>query len=83
MGWRFAVEIIAVLIMFGVLGGAYYGVSRGIIALNLRTVQVLAVSFLVPAVMILAMERAIGSEATAALVGIIVGYTLSVIGHRE
>jgi hypothetical protein len=83
MGWRFAVEIIAVLIMFGASGGIYYGVIKGIITLNLRTIQFLAISFLVPAVLVLAMERAIGSESTSALIGIIIGYTLSVIGKTE
>ena len=83
MGWRFAVEIIAVLIMFGAVGGTYYGVMKGIIALNVRTIQFLAIAFLVPAVLVLAMERAIGSEATSALIGIIVGYALSVIGKSE
>jgi len=83
MGWRFAVEIIAVLIMLGRSGGIYYGVIKGIITLNLRTIQFLAISFLVPAVLVLAMERAIGSESTSALIGIIIGYTLSVIGKTE
>jgi hypothetical protein len=83
MGWRFAVEIIAVLIMFGAVGGIYYGVMKGIVALNLRTVQFLAISFIVPAILVLAMERAIGSEATSALIGIMVGYALSVIGKTE
>ena len=45
MGWRFAVEIIAVLIMFGAVGGLYYGVIKGIIALNVRAIQFLAISF--------------------------------------
>ena len=83
MGWRYLVEIIAVLIMFGAVGGIYYGVIKGIIALNFRTVQFLAISFLVPAILVLSMERAIGSEATSALIGIVVGYALSVIGKTE
>jgi len=83
MGWRFAVEIIAVLIMSGVVGSIFYGTFKGTLSLNFRTVQFLAISFLVPAILVLAVERAIGSEATSAFIGIIVGYTLSVIGKTE
>ena len=83
MAWRIVVEVIAVLIMFGTVGGIYYGVMKGTIPLNLRTIQFLAISFLVPAIMVLSMERAIGSESTSALIGIIVGYALTVIGKVE
>ncbi len=83
MGWRFAVEIIAVLIMLGAVGGIFYGVFKGTIALSFRTIQFLAISFVVPALLILSLERAIGSESTAALIGTIVGYALSGIGKSE
>jgi hypothetical protein len=83
MEWRIAVEIIAVLIMFGVVGGVFYGALKGTLALSFRTIQFLAISFLVPAVLILAMERAIGSEASSAFIGIIIGYALSVVGKGE
>jgi len=83
MAWRFAVEINAALIMFGVAGGIFYGALKGTLTLNFRTVQFLAIAFLVPAVLILSMERAIGSEATSALFGIIIGYILSVLGKTE
>ena len=74
---RFAVEIIAVLIMLSAVGGIFYGVFRGTITLSFRTIQFLAVSFVVPAIIVLSMERSIGNEASAALIGMIVGYTLS------
>jgi hypothetical protein len=77
MGWRFAVEIIAVLIMLGGVGGISYGVFKGTIALSVRTLQFLAITFVVPAVLILSLERSIGSESTAALYGTIVGYILA------
>lgn len=83
MGWRILVEIIAALIMFGVVGGIFYGALKGSLTLNVRTIQFLAISFLVPAILILSMERAIGSEATSALMGIVVGYVLSVLGKHE
>ena len=83
MAWRIVVEVIAVLIMLGTVGGIYYGVIKGTLAVNLRTIQFMVISFLVPAIMVLSMERAIGSEATSALIGIIVGYVLSVMGKTE
>ena len=83
MAWRFAVEFIAAVIMFGVVGGIFYGAFRGTLSLNFRTIQFMAVSFLVPAILILSLERAISSEATSALMGIIVGYVLSVLGKGE
>ncbi|NTW59806.1 MAG: hypothetical protein HGB21_10245 [Nitrospirae bacterium] len=77
MSWRFVVEIIAVLIMLGGIGGISYGVFKGTIALSARTLQFLAIAFIVPAVLILSLERSIGSESTAALYGTIVGYVLA------
>jgi len=77
MGWRYAVEIIAVLIMLGGVGGIFYGVVKGTIALSVRTLQFLAISMVVPAVLILSLERSLGSESTAALFGILVGYVLA------
>ena len=83
MEMRFAVEIIAVLTMSGVVGGIFYGALKGTLTLNFRTIQFLAIAFLVPAVIVLAMERTIGSEVTSALIGIIIGYVLSVLGKAE
>jgi hypothetical protein len=77
MGWRFAVEILAVLIMLGGVGGIFYGVFKGTIALSVRTLQFFAIAMVVPAVLILSLERSIGNESTAALLGTIVGYVLS------
>lgn len=83
MGWRYSIEIIAVLIMLGSVGGILFGVIKGTIALSSRTVQFLAVAFVLPMIMVLAMERGIGNEAAAALIGTIVGYTLSGLGRTE
>ena len=77
MAWRYVVEIIAVLIMVGGVGGIFYGVFKGTIALSVRTLQFLAIAIVVPAVLILSLERSIGSESTAALIGTIVGYVLA------
>lgn len=83
MGWRYVVEVVAVLIMLGGVGGIFYGVFKGTITLSSRTIQFLAIAFVVPAILILSMERSIGNEGTAALIGTIVGYALSGIGRNE
>lgn len=77
MGWRFTVEILAVLIMLGGVGGIFYGVFRGTIALSVRTLQFLAIAMVVPAVLVLSLEQRLGSESSAALFGAIVGYVLA------
>ena len=46
-------------------------------------IQFLAVVFVVPAIIILALEGVLGTESTAALLGAIVGYVLSGIGKDE
>jgi hypothetical protein len=77
MGWRVTVEILAVLIMLGGVGGIFYGVFKGTITLSVRTLQFLAIAMVVPAILILSLERSIGNETTAALLGTIVGYVLA------
>jgi hypothetical protein len=77
MGWRFTVEILAVLIMLGGVGGIFYGVFKGTIALSVRTLQFLAITFVVPSVLILSLEQSIGKDSAAALYGTIVGFILA------
>lgn len=83
MGWRFFIEIIAVLIMVGGVGGIFYGIIKNTIAFSGRTIQFLALVFVLPVILILSLERAIGNEASAALIGTIVGYTLSGLSKGE
>jgi hypothetical protein len=77
------IEVIAVLIMIGGAGGILYGVLKGTLALSFRTIQFLIIAAGVPAIMLLSLERGIGSDATSALLGVIVGYALSGIGRSE
>ncbi len=83
MGWRYAVEIIAVLIMLVGVGGILYGVLKGTIAFSIRTIQFLAVAFALPTILILSFERGLGNESTAALLGTIVGYFLAGMNKGE
>jgi len=77
MGWRYVVEVVSVLIMLGGVGGIFYGVFKGTITLSVRTLQFLAIAIVVPTILILSLERSIGNESTAALLGTIVGYVLA------
>ena len=77
MAWRYIVEVVAVLIMLGGVGGIFYGVFKGTITLSVRTLQFLSIAIVVPAVLILSLERSLGNESTAALFGTIVGYVLA------
>jgi hypothetical protein len=83
MEGRHVVEIVAVLIMVGGVGGIFYGVFKGTITLSFRTIQFLAIAFIIPAILILSMERTLGNEATSALFGTIVGYVLSGLTRSE
>ena len=77
MAWRYIVEVVAVLIMLGGVGGIFYGVFKGTITLSVRTLQFLAISIVVPAILILSLEQSLGKESTSALLGAIVGYVLA------
>lgn len=77
MGWRVTVEILVALIMLGSVGGILYGVFKGTIVLSIRTLQFLAIAAVIPAVLILSLERSIGNESTAALLGTITGFVLA------
>jgi hypothetical protein len=83
MWWHYSLELLAVLIMVGGVGGILYGVLKGTIALSTRTVQLLTVVFVLPLILILSLERGIGNEAAAALIGTIVGYVLAGISRGE
>ena len=77
------IELIAGLIMFFGLVGTFYiriSLKKGI---GLRAIQFMAIIFLVPVILILALEKILTSETIAALLGAVSGYTLSGIGQDE
>mgnify|MGYP001596585839 CR=1 FL=1 len=83
MWWRIIVEVIAAVIMLGGVGGILYGVLKGTLAFNGRTIQFVALVCVLPATLILSLERSLGNEGTAAIFATVVGYTLAVIGKNE
>lgn len=77
------IELAAAVIMIGGLGGLLYDRYKHQKGIGVRAIQFLAVMFVIPAILILALERVLSSESTATLLGTIVGYVLSGIGKDE
>lgn len=83
MWWRIIVEVAAVLVMLGGVGGILYGVLKGTLAFSARTLQFMTIACVLPATLILSLERALGNEGTAAILGIVTGFVLSGFGKNE
>jgi len=83
MWLRTMIEVIAALIMLGGVGGILYGVLKGTLAFSSRTIQFVALACVLPATMILSLERSLGNEGTAAIFSVVVGYVLSGLTKSE
>jgi len=77
------IELIAAIIMICGLAGILYDRIKYKKGIGVRVIQFLAVVFVVPAILILALEGILSTESTAALLGAIIGYILSGIGKDE
>ncbi len=76
---HFWIGFIAVLIMAGGLGGVYYLVIKQNAAIGSKTIQFLAIVFVLPLLLILGILGILGRETIGPLIGVIIGYVLS--GH--
>ena len=77
------VELIAAALMvLGVIGVLLNRLQQDK-GLGLRAIQFAALVLIVPALLILALEKVLNSETTATLFGAITGYMLSGIGDSE
>jgi len=83
MWFRIVVELVAALVMLGGVGGILYGVLKGNLAFSSRTIQFVALACVLPATLILSLERSLGNEGTAAIFATVVGYVLSGLGKTE
>lgn len=83
MGWRLVIEVLAALIMLSGVGGILYGVLQGKLAFSARTIQFAALGCVLPATVILSLERTLGNEGTTAIFATVIGYALSVIKKTE
>jgi len=77
------IELAAAVIMIGGLIGVFVNRWQTKKGIGVRIIQFLAVLLVVPAVLVLALERLLTSETVGTLLGAIVGYILSGIGKDE
>ncbi len=75
--WQFWIGLIAVLIMAGGLYGIYYLVIKQNAVIGIRTIQFLAIVFVLPLLLILGIVNVLRAETIGPLVGVIVGFVLS------
>ncbi len=75
--WQFWIGLIAVLIMAGGLGGIFYLVIKQNAGIGNKTIQFLAVVFVVPLMLILGIYGILRTETIGTLLGVIVGFVLS------
>ena len=77
------VEVAAALIMVGGLWAIFAERRRSNRGIGVRVIQLAVVVILLPSILILALEKVLEPQATATLLGAIVGYVLSGIGKDE
>lgn len=83
-GWmRIAVEIVACTIMVAGVVGVFIDRFRSKRGIDARTIQLLTVTLLLPAILLLSLEGELGGQTTAALIGVVTGYVLSGTGKGD
>lgn len=80
---RFWIEIIAALTIALAIAAVMYQRFQQGGAVNLRTIQLLAIAVLAPLILILGLERVLEPSAVGALIGALLGYLLSGIGNEK
>ena len=76
------IGIIAALIMAGGLGGIYYLVIKQNATIGTKSIQFLAIVFVLPLLLILGLFNILGRETIGTLLGVVVGYVLSGFGKE-
>lgn len=76
------IGLIAVLIMAGGLGGIYYFIYKQNAVIGVKTIQFVAVIFVLPLLIVLGIMNVLGRETIGTLLGVIVGYVLSGFGKE-
>lgn len=76
------IAIIGALIMAGGLGGIYYLVIKQNATLGMKTIQFLAIVFVLPLMLVLGVMNVLGRETIGTLLGVVVGYVLSGFGKE-
>jgi len=71
------IEIIAIVIILVALIGIFCNRAKQNKGIGKRIIQLAAVFFLIPTILILSLEKLISSETLGTLLGTIIGYVLS------
>ncbi len=71
------IGLIAALIMAGGLGGIFYLVIKQNATLGNKTIQFLAIVFVLPLLLVLGIFNVLRSETIGPIIGVIVGFVLS------
>jgi len=77
------IGILGVLIMAGGLGGIFYLIVKQNAVIGAKTIQFLAIVFVVPALVVLGISNVLGKETIGTLLGTIVGYVLTGMGKND
>jgi hypothetical protein len=76
------IAIIGALIMAGGLGGIYYLIIKQNATLGVKTIQFLAIVFILPLLLVLGVMNVLGRETIGTILGVVVGYVLSGFGKE-
>ena len=77
------IAIIAVLIMAGGLGGIYYLIIKQNAVIGTKTLQFIAIVFVLPLMLALGVTNVLGRETIGPLIGVVIGYVLAAgFGHE-
>ncbi len=76
------IGLIAVLIMAGGLGGVFYLILKQNVSIGNKTIQFLAIIFVLPLLVVLGIFNVLGRESIGTIVGVVVGYVLSGIAKE-
>jgi hypothetical protein len=76
------IAIIGALIMAGGLGGIYYLLIKQNATLGTKTIQFLAIVFILPLMLVLGVMNVLGRETIGTILGVVVGYVLSGFGKE-
>ncbi len=77
------IAIIGTLIMAGGLAGIYYLIIKQNATLGAKTIQFVAIVFVLPLMLVLGVMNVLGRETIGTIVGVVVGYVLSGFGKES
>lgn len=80
--WQIWIGVIGVLIMAGGLGGLLYLIIKQTAVIGPRTIQFLAIVFVLPLLLVLGVSNVLGRETIGTVIGTVVGFVLSGSGKE-